>query len=354
MYKRFGLSLAKATKYEVNIIGIESKNLPTDHSNILFHTLPNSGRSLKSRLKNSLQYIRYIRKIQPHILIITSPGLLLISSLLIKKRRMKWVYDIQEDYYKNIIYQRIYPVAIRHILATLIRLTESICLKRIDTVFLAEKCYQKELNSLTKRIDTYTLENKSTTLSNKKIRTKTNFLRLVFTGTISHYAGIKNAVKIYQALKANGNNTSLTIVGICHTKQLRDELRNLSTADSNIQVIGINNFVEHNELIGYLQKADLAIIGYETNEINKEKAPSKLYEYLTHGIPFIVQKDSYWHTISNNAGLAIPVNFSSISAPDILEMLDALPKTPTEAVQVAAEWSTEEATLQHSINQLAE
>lgn len=352
MYKRFGLSLAKTNKYDVNIIGINSKKPFTENSNITFHTLTQNGRGIKTRLKNLNETRKYLTLIRPEIFIATSPETLLIALLFSSTKHTKVIYDIQEDYFKNITLQRVYPTLVKYPLAVLIRSLEIILSKHTSFFFLAEEIYRQEISFIRKRKNHIILENKFSGPNHYNLKKNRLPQKIVFTGTISYYSGIHHVINTYKEIKKRIPDAELTIAGKCFDNRLIQDLKTLSDTDHNITLIGLTDFVSHDDLISEMINADIAIMGYEPDPVNQHKIPSKLFEYISLNLITVLCNHPKWIDLFNEFQLGIGINFDSISAIEIIEKYQKLLLVTNKKDSYKASWSGVEISLYKSIDSL--
>ena len=101
-YWKLSQSIAKTNKYEVNIIGNVSKKEPS-YENIKFHSHPIRGSQWIKRWFLRLKIMFKVLRIKPDILIITTHELITVSLLARLLIHCKVVYDVQENYYLNLI-----------------------------------------------------------------------------------------------------------------------------------------------------------------------------------------------------------------------------------------------------------
>src|SRR5690606_5858672 len=101
MYEKFGLSLQQTYRYEVNIIGFISKNPPEDRD-IGFYQIFNFSNSSCMRIFSSFRFEKYLFKIAPSLLIVTTFALLPIAILYkLFNHSTQLVYDVTEIYALN-------------------------------------------------------------------------------------------------------------------------------------------------------------------------------------------------------------------------------------------------------------
>ena len=110
MYEKLGLTLASV--YEVYIIGQPTKEiLRTD--TIHFISLPSTHRLSFERLLAPWRVLRIILRIQPAMVIVCTAELLPIALCARLLRRLKIVYDVQENYAMNVLHGNAWPGLLR-------------------------------------------------------------------------------------------------------------------------------------------------------------------------------------------------------------------------------------------------
>lgn len=350
MYERFAISLAKTNKYAINIIGIASKKLPDNTHNIRFQQLQNTGRSFKNRLLSVVECYRLIKKVKPGIIISTTPQLL--PALVFYKwlHRCKIIYDVQEDYYQNLRHLDVYKFPKSWILSTLVRGLEKITQPWIAHFILAEKCYEQSLPFIESR---YTIiENKFADISVKG-RDKNEKLTLLFSGIISSYSGIYTAIDFYKKLKNHTDYVNFRIIGFSYDERIQKELSLLAENEVDVTLIGIDHFVDHEEIIREIKSADLGIVCHQYNKVSKNKIPSKLYEYCYLQLPFVVQKNTHWDKVGKEIGPAIAVDFKEPNLPYIEEFMSNPRELSNKKDPYLSSWNSEEIKLVKLIKKIA-
>ena len=78
-------------------------------------------------------------------MIVNTHELLIVSVIIKIIFGSKILYDIQENYFRNIWYQNNYKWGIKHVLAIAVRMVEWVCMPFLDHILLAEVKYREEL-----------------------------------------------------------------------------------------------------------------------------------------------------------------------------------------------------------------
>ena len=346
-FEKLAQTIAKANKYEVNIIGNKGKK-ESDHESIRFYQNPISRKSLLGRTIVRWKVLVQLLKINPNILIIGTHELLGVAMIIKALRGSSLIYDVRENYKKNIIHLTNLPFGIRQFIASLIRLKEVISRLYVDSYWLAESCYSDELNFVKKR--NVTLENK-TVIPAFFNAPKSNF-SILFSGSISHYSQIRLAIKCYQNLKKKNAEIALRIIGQCHDQKLQTELENLTLNDRQIH-LNISSYpISHQDILNEISVATLGLISYQEDEVNRDKIPTKLYEYSRHRLPFLIQENTKWAEKAKSLGGAIPIDFA---APDIAFIFDQVKKREDlfpQTYPTQSTWEAQESLILNSIENL--
>jgi len=257
MFEKFGVSLSDSGRYDVVIIGYPSVAKPA-HPNIEFIALDPFPRLSLSRMLAPLQVLKKIYKVKHDILIVNTHELLgvaLLNRILFGK---KIVYDIRENYYRNILHTDAFPTWLRFAIATCVRAKEKITAPFFSWFFLAEKGYEKEVSFAGKRMTI--LENKprvSSTLNKEKHGGK---IRLLFSGTLAQSTGVFEAIALTKSLHELEPNVELLIIGYAALHQTYLRIKSEITGHSYIRLIGGNHLVPHTDIMQAMRYVDFGII----------------------------------------------------------------------------------------------
>jgi hypothetical protein len=209
-------------------------------------------------------------------------------------------------------------------LAFAVRLFENLCSIFIDSFILAEKCYENELEFIGSRY--IVLENKLAIPYNydKYILLKyqqnheNKLITFIHSGTISQTYGtleailfvekfIKNSAKFYPNLVVK-----LILIGFCSDKKyyeiLQETCKNLDFIDWQISN---GKPVAHNKIMETIATADFALLPYHINKSNKNRIPTKFYEYIYHKVPMIISKNQLWEKFCGQYDAAISCNYTT-------------------------------------------
>ena len=159
-YHKLAKSIQSISKVEVHVFGSRSSQ-QTDSR--FLHAWKNFNRLSIGRLSIQWQFWKKVSQLKPDILIITTFELLVPACCYKILFRKTLLYDVQEDYFKNLWHQQFYPPLIRHVLAIGIRIYEWLLRPFVSHYFLAEECYADEIGFV---------KGKSTAVPNKSFEIK--------------------------------------------------------------------------------------------------------------------------------------------------------------------------------------
>ena len=308
MFEKFGLSMVETNKYEVNIIGFDSKNARAV-DDIVFHPIKPFNRISFTRLVQPFKTFKKYIKVKPEVIIVNTHELLLVTYLYRILFGGKFIYDIRENYVKNIRNTSVFPYLLRAPLAFWVWAKEWVCKPFIDHYFLAERIYKQQLSFLSQNHTI--IENKYAPLSNETTAFRNpdpENIDLVYTGTISESNGIFDAIEVAKKLHHQDARIKLKIVGYCALKKdllrLQEEIEDLDFIELN----GGDHLVPHSEILEAIQKADFGLVLKKPNNgTNDEKILTRLFEYTANQLPILLLNNPHWVSFCEqfNAGIVI-------------------------------------------------
>lgn len=318
-YEKIASSISNTNKYDINIIGFSPKRIPV-YPNITFHAIFNFKRTSIRRLWASISIWKVLLKLKPELIIVTTSELLIVSSLYKILFGTKIMYDVQENYYRNIAYTNLYPLLLRYPIAVAIRTIELVTSLFIDTNILAEKVYLSQMKYVSSKA--IVIENKALIPDYVKNETRTGNKNLVllYSGTIAEHYGIFDAIEFIKNLKMMIDDVQLIIIGYASQDKIYQKLLKQTKNLTCINIIGGNALVPHSQILMEMNKADFCILPYQTHRSTEGKIPTKLFECLAMEKPVIITPNSAWDSIitQNNAGIIH--DFKSID-PSFLQQL---------------------------------
>ncbi|MBX2970545.1 MAG: glycosyltransferase [Cyclobacteriaceae bacterium] len=307
MFEKIGSSLAQAG-HNVHIVGFPSATGAASDPKIHFHPVaPHPFKRLSiTRFFASLKVLFIVSKLKPTIFIITTHELLGAAFWCKLLTGCKVLYDVQENYYRNIRYTTAFPAGIRTVVAAWVRLKERLLHPIITTYILAEKGYTDELPFAKPYL---VLENKITKALADRYRKKqqTGYANLLFSGTLAETTGVFEAIRLTDDLHKHDASVMLTIIGHAPSSIIHNQLLRLSDQKPFIRYRGNEQPVPHDAILKEISRADFGIIWYPQNPSTACSIPTKLYEYMGLNLPVLISHNAQSEALveQNKAGLIL-------------------------------------------------
>lgn len=290
-YHKLGLSMAKTNKYEVNIIGFNSKKTPS-HPHIRFYPIFSFSRLSFRRLFAPFVFLRFLILLRPKVIIVNSYEYLIVTAVYRIFYPCFFFYDIQENYYLNVRYLSSLSILLRWPAAALIRAVECASSPFVHHFILAEKSYST-LPFVGHRWTV--LENKSV-VGEKLAPHNSKFERPIFllSGTLSLTYGLRESLDAFLRLRKLFPGSSLLICGKTHDEQSEVFIQRSREQYTEISYNGGPKGVPYDEIVAAIQKADFGLVFYPDNPAIDSCFPTKIWEYMSVRLPMIVQEGKNW------------------------------------------------------------
>ncbi len=344
MFGKLAHSIGKKNDVDITIIGYPTKNpfLPPDFTFISFKPFK---RLSFARFFARFTFLRKMLAIKPKLIIITTHELLFVSLFAKAIMGCRLIYDIQENYYRNIIHSTTFPIGLKQLVAIAVRLKEKLTSVAIDHFFLAEESYQTELGFLHHR---YTvLENKASKEAidrcsfEKKSKLDSN-THLIFSGTLATGTGVFEAIRWIKLFHQVDTKIRLTIIGYCSIPSVLKKIKNEINNCDYISLIGGDELVPHQRVLEEISKSDGGFITYLPNASTSGSIPTKLFEYVAMQLPILLVPHQPWVAFCKPYAAAIPLSDSQ-SPDQLLKRFKETPFYQNQPKQVY--WEEQESTL---------
>ena len=308
---KIGHSLAQTNKYEVNIIGFNSKK-KAKHQNIFLYPIFNFKRNSFKRLFAPFSILKIYLQLKPKLIIVNAPELLWVIFLIKIIFGTQIIYDIRENYQFNIKQNQIYKGFKKSLAAFYIWINESLSQYFIDGYFLAEEIYENQLKFISKK-PYIKLLNKSTLPQKEKGKpinySKHQSIKFIYTGTIGREYGTIEAIDFCKKLHEKNPNITLTIIGYSPDNEY---LQLIKLALSKVKYIELKTTEEpipQSDIIIEIKDSDVAILPYQLNPNISGRFPTKIYDYLALEIPMIIPPHPKWKAFLDQFQAGYSVDF---------------------------------------------
>lgn len=306
MFEKIGSTLSASGQFDVTIIGYPTQSQST-HPTIKFLPLNSFNRLSLKRLLAPWKVFKMINQVKPELILINTPELLPVAFLNRILFGRKIVYDVLENYYRNIRFTPAFPRWSRLSLASLVRLTEYVTKPFISFYILAEKGYVNELKFSKPFI---VAENKLPKFLAEQYQrpVKTGHHHLLFSGTLAPTTGILEAINLCKGLHKVDSCYTLSIIGYSSLPPFLDQIKSEISGADYIHLIGGDMLVPHSKILSEISRADIGIIIYSVNSSTQSSIPTKLYEYLALSLPVLIKHNEESHAVVHQlkAGIILP------------------------------------------------
>ncbi|MEB2786413.1 hypothetical protein [Algoriphagus persicinus] len=288
---KLGLSLRETGLYHLNFMGFSQ--FPTENcEDENYFTSLTKIHSTWARLFSQLKFAKILLKVLPKILIVCTYEYLPIASFFKRILGYKLVYDVQENYVKNLDLNPKLSANKKTKLGWIIRRMERV--PGIDLFLLAEKNYAKEMPD---KAPFLILENKFAgeikPISSFIIPQKGGYNFLI-SGTLTPAFGTLEAVCWFKEIVQEFPGSSLKIIGHCTLPSYGIELQKACDTIPQIQLKSSDFPVSHEDIIAEYSGIDFAILPYQNREAIKDKMPTKLFESAAMGVPVLIGGNPKW------------------------------------------------------------
>ena len=321
-YEKMAQSLVQTSKYEVNIIGFESKKI-LSASNIHFHPIFNKERNNKSRLFLPFKVLKKYIQLKPKLIIVNTPELLLVTSFYKIIFGCKFIYDIRENYQLNIHFNKVYKIWQKPFLKFYLWMSEGLSSLLVDQYFLAEKIYAEQLKFIHKRpykvIENKTLIN---TEGSYPINLKDkNQLPFVISGTLGEEYGTLEGIAFFVEFQKYFPNSDLTVIGYSADQSYRKKIAQHCANKSFITLESGDKPIHQESIITALKKADIAILPYKINKNLQFRIPTKFYDCIACHTVMVIPNNPYWIAFLSIYKASFSIDFTKKIHENIYEQI---------------------------------
>lgn len=308
MLHKLGFSMRETNKYHLNIIGFSSKKTPKI-KNIRFIEIFSKSRMHPARILVSFPFLFHLFRIKPLLLIVTTFELLPAGMLGKWLLGYRLIYDVQENYRKNIRYNHSLPALIRPMAEALVWIAETTTRPFVDAHLLAEACYLREMPELKRAL---VLENKAVQPLGQvppfKLARPTA-PKLLITGTITEAYGTLDAVRWFSKLAELLPGARLEILGHCPLRGFAEQLRHEASSHPQIHLHLSANPVPGSWIEQRIQDADVLLLPYRLLPSIAAKIPTKLYEGIAQQKPLLISCNPVWKALMDSYPAGMEVDF---------------------------------------------
>ncbi len=271
MYKKLGASLSDSKGLDLLFFG--SKKIASKQDHGIFLDGFSFSRNPFKRIQRIWNFTTTCVNLKPDLLVICTWELLLPAVFYRAFSGKKIIYDLQENYFKNISGENFFKKALLIFPAMMVRLIEKISVHQASRIFVAEKCYFREMAFIKKR--GILLENKAIPFGTKHIKKRD---QVVYSGTISIQTGLGELRHFLKKLKGY----PLVVIGHCPKRSDRLFLEKLSASNSNLRLNIRDEPVPYESILEEIQRSKFTFALYQNLISIKDRIPTCFFESLAY------------------------------------------------------------------------
>lgn len=267
----------------------------------------------------------------------------------------KVVLDIHEDYFSTLKEKHYLPLILRSVISNAFKLLFGHIVNKADLIICAWPKISDILSFEYNRKSLVIRNFPNIELFNlgEKIEKENDEIKFLFSGVVSFERGIREAIKIVFEIREMNIDAKLQIVGRFKSIKEEEYINSLK-----YDWIKCNTWAAQSDLYKIMKNSSFGFILFHDIPNHRFSEPNKLYEYMSVGLPSIVNElPLLSHIISEtNAGLIIDIN--NIDVNKIVSLLNnhnnyhLMSSNGVEAVQSKYNWSHEETKLISAYNDL--
>lgn len=358
MYGKFGCTLAERPNTTVHVAGRAAASPHGRPANLHTHCLLKGSRLSWARLAAQWRYWQLLRRLQPDLVVVHAPELLPLTLLWHwLSGNGRFLYDIRENYALNVTTQQVYGGFTRRWLAAGLRWVEAQAAHQATAVLLAEASYADELpflealppNQVLLLENKYQPASMAPAMLPRPLPAPAEPLRLLYSGTISRLNGITEALALAEELhRSRPGGALLTVIGFCQQPSLLLELQQRQQTNfAWLRLVVAAGPVPHSTIVTEIQQSHVGLLLYQPHPSTERCRPTKLFEYLAHGLPMLIPANPLWEELVRRyqAGLIVDLRYITEAAHALQEITAAgstsAPLFYPEGIPAAAFWVSE-------------
>lgn len=268
------------------------------------------ARISRLNLAQRAQRVRHLaslaREIQPRIVVLHSPELLLALPYLRRHTQAALWYDVHEDYALNFRFGSAYAAWPRAGLANAITQLEKWAAPRLDAATYAEVCFGNRLGIA---------EGRWATLPNAyqapagivEPAIDTQDPLMLTTGTLAADWGLWESAELWIELNRT-RPVHWVVVGQANNSKVLDELKqrvNAAGLSARFTLRGGSNHVPYAEVVGWIRRCTFGTALYRLNPSIQDRIPSKFYEYIAQRKPLVTHSSPAWDALERATDFAL-------------------------------------------------
>lgn len=311
LFYKIALSL-RAAGCEVEIVGADRvKGSPEMLMGVRFTALPLFDRGSLARFFRPFRLLKIALQKKPDILIIHTPELLMMAVLYrFFAPRSILIYDVLEDYKKNLKYHPFMGNFKKKLLSFAVTIWENCWIPFFDSLWYAELCYEHTHNIPASKKEYILNRFTQKALDDLPNIPLPDTPYMVCTGTLNRTWGVKKTLLLWEAFNRI-SPLHLIISGFTFDEEVRPMIETFvqnSPFRERCTIVGINQYVPYPLILYYIKHCQFGTGLYDLPPSIKGKIPTKFYEFLALKKPLLYTEDNYWNMLNDEWHLGVPVS----------------------------------------------
>jgi glycosyltransferase involved in cell wall biosynthesis len=267
--------------YEVHLVARHDKDEIVDSINI--HAVPSRKSKMKRMIITVWDVYRKAVRINAQIYHFHDPELI-FAGLLLKLRGKKVIADVHEDYPDFIMYKDVIPRMLKKPIGWITEKVESLSNGIFDAVItVTPKIYDrfKQINQQTVQIRNFPfIRELGVNTSGNNWGARSN--SVTYIGSITHDRGIYTMIKALK-LAQRSAPVRLVLCGKFPVKSVEENVKSLPDYNA----VDYRGFLTREDIIKVLDEVKAGLVVIHPNSHFIFAYPTKLFEYMSAGIPVI-------------------------------------------------------------------
>jgi len=215
----------------------------------------------------------------------------------------KIIYDVHEDYSKEILSKPYLPKTTRNAIAYLTKTIEYISSNIFDGIITATDDILKNFSHQKKAVTIKNFPILSTNLYVKKLNNnERNVFNLIYVGALTKIRGISQIIRALEFIDSN-RKIKLILYGRFYPIDYEKEVRGLNGFEK-VEYLG---WKDPYDIPKFLIRADAGIVCFLPEPNHIKAMPTKLFEYMIANLPVIASNFPLWKEIveGNKCGICV-------------------------------------------------
>ncbi len=287
--------------FSVTLIAQHDINETIDEINIL--ALPKAKGRIHRMLKLPSKAFILAFKQKADIYHFHDPELLPLGMLLKLIKGKKVIYDVHEDYSKQMLSKLYLRKSLGKRVGLLVKIIEYFSSKTFDAIITATDDILKNFSHHKRALSVrnFPIVSNFSTEGEKKNNEKELF-SLIYIGGLERIRGLTQMIKALEHLDSDAQ-LKLTLYGVFYPLDYEHKLRSLK-GFTKVEYLG---WAKADKIPNLLKKHDVGIVCFlpEPNHLNA--MPNKIFEYMAAGLPIIASNFLLWKEIveGNRCGICV-------------------------------------------------